>query len=76
MTGVAVGAVPWRVLNQIACSPSTVTWEWLRSEKDSYRQTMPALHGNAVWQPSPSVKQIGACIPKMPTSQQQVTLSL
>jgi len=49
-TGVTVGAVPWRVVHQIATSPLTIKWEWLRREKDSYQKTMPALHSDAVWQ--------------------------
>ena len=27
MTGIGVGTVPWRTLNQIATSPSTLKWE-------------------------------------------------
>ena len=58
VTGTEVGQVPWHILNQIANSPSTVRWEWLRNIPVSYQQTMPALHGNAVWQPTSSIKQM------------------
>ena len=58
VTGIDVGSTPWRLLNQIATSPSTIKWEWLRHEPPSFCQAMPTLHGNAVWQPLPSVKQI------------------
>ena len=57
-TGSEVGITPWKVLNQIANSSSTIKWEWLRHEAPSFQQTMPVLHGEAVWQPTPSPKQI------------------
>ena len=58
VTGCEVGYVPWQQLNQIALSPSTAKWEWLRHEPDSFCKTMPVLFGGAVWQPAPSSKQL------------------
>ena len=57
-TGKEVGSIPWTWLNQIATSPSTIKWEWIRQETPSFHQTMPSLHGDAVWQPTPSPKQV------------------
>lgn len=76
ITGRAVGYVPWRLLNQIALSPSTVKWEWLRQEKDSFRKTMPVLHGGAVWQPAPSSKQINVQVHDQLTGNGNVSFSI
>ena len=56
----AVGSVPWTPLHCLAISPTTQKWEWLREQKDAFAITMPKLHGNAVWQPTPSCKRVGA----------------
>ena len=57
LTGNDVGKAPWHMLNQIANSSSTVKWEWLRYAPPSYCQTMPVLHGEAVWQPTSQIHE-------------------
>ena len=57
-SGLEVGKVPWSVLHQLAESPSTRKWEWLRHQPVAYAPTMPKLHGDAVWQPTPSAKTL------------------
>ena len=56
-TQIQVGNVPWTSLHQIAESPSTQKWEWLRHMPPAFAKTMPTLYGNAVWQPTPSDKR-------------------
>jgi len=75
-TGVEVGQVPWCPLNQIANSPSTIKWEWMRYAPPSYRQTMPALHGDAIWQPTKSVKQMHVQVESPDQRQISVKFSL
>lgn len=61
-TRLPVGRVPWELLNKAVTSPSTLKWEWLRSETASYSKVMPALHGQAVWQPVPSAKRVAVSV--------------
>ena len=55
----AVGSVPWKTLHYLADSPTTQKWEWIRQQSASFAKTMPKLHGEAVWQPTPSCKKVG-----------------
>ena len=61
-SGENIGTVPWETLNKLASSPSTLRWEWLRSENEAYSKTMPTLHGAAVWQPDHSLKRVDVCV--------------
>ena len=61
-TSVPVGQVPWDLLHNAVTEPSTLKWEWLRNESAAYSKAMPALHGRAVWQPTPSAKRIGVTV--------------
>ena len=57
-SGVEIGNVPWSLLHYLAASPSTQKWEWMRQQSAAFAMTMPQLHGNAIWQPTPSAKRI------------------
>jgi len=59
---IAVGSTDWKILHQIAETPSTQKWEWLRWQNAAFAKTMPKLHGDAVWQPTASSKKIGASV--------------
>ena len=76
VTGKEVGSVPWAGWNQIATSPSTIKWEWIRQETPSFQQTMPALHGDAVWQPTPSSKNLRVMVGGNALQPQSVKFSL
>ena len=61
-SGKSIGQVPWSTLNELAKSPSMLKWEWLRNQEIAFSQTMPKLHGGAVWQPEHSIKKVGATV--------------
>jgi hypothetical protein len=66
-SGVEVGRVPWSTLHRLAVAPSPLKWEWLRQQSKAYEMAMPKLHGDAIWQPTPSEKRIDVCAkPVMP----------
>ena len=75
-TGREVGTVSWKILHQIATSTSTRKWEWLRYESSSFKQTMPALHGGAVWRPTVSAKRVGVAQEEIEDAVAQVNFSM
>lgn len=75
-TGCQVGTASWKVIHQIATSTSTKKWEWLRSESPSFKQTMPVLHGDAIWQPTHSAKRVGVMLERDDSSITQASFSM
>ena len=73
---IAVGEVPWRSINTIVRSSSTLKWEWLRHTPPSFQKTMPVLHGDAVWQPDGSNRCIGARVRQIKDCPSSLTVSL